>query len=133
MIDADLPPEALQRYLSDLARLGVRHVIELRPDPETGTMRLVPAMPEHGGYYASRVDDGPPVLLPYDSGRAEWAADDVVGDDMHPSARQDRAREWLADNAEALADKGQRARPGDSFPAAFTAARGTVDPGMDLD
>ncbi|WP_265499574.1 hypothetical protein [Paracoccus beibuensis] len=104
-----VPAQTLQRYLSDLARLGVRYGIELQSDLETGCMRLVPLTPEQGGYYAERVDDGPRVLASYGSGMA-WddPTDGVVGDDMHPDARAERARRWREDNAEAIEEHNQR-------------------------
>lgn len=129
----ELPEETIQRYLTELARLGARYGIELRPDVETRSMRIVPISPDYGGYYARRLDDGPRVLLPYQHGHALDDPADVLGDDMHPSAREEQARCWLEDNAEALADERRAARLGDPFPAAFRSARGAVDPHRDLD
>ena len=129
----ELPQETIQRYLTELARLGARYGIGLQPAVETRSMRIVPISPGHGGYYAKRLDDGPRVLLPYQHGRALDDSTDVIGDDMHPLAREERARCWLEDNAEALADERRAARLDDPFAAAFRSSRGAVDPDLDLD
>lgn len=99
----DLDPEALQRFLSGLARLGAQYGVELVPDAATGAMRLTPLSPEQGGYLAERVDDGPRVLSSYGHGM-EWddPTDDIVGDSFHPIAREERARVWREENADAL-------------------------------
>lgn len=130
----ELPQETLQRYLSDLARIGVRYGVELRPDPGTGCMRIAPISANHRGYYAQRFDDGPRVLLAYDSGRArDGLADSVAGDDMHPAARQERIKHWTEENAEALANERRRAvPPDDPFLTAYRATGGTASPELDL-
>ncbi|MBI6630930.1 hypothetical protein [Pontibaca salina] len=98
-----LDRETLQRFLSDLARLGARYGVELVPDADSGVMRLAPLSPEQGGYLAERIDDGPRVLSSYGND-VQWEdpTNDIVGDSFHPIAREQRARIWLEENAEAL-------------------------------
>lgn len=98
-----LDHEVLQRFLSDLARLGARYGVELVPDAATGAMRLAPLSPKQGGYLAERVDDGPRILASYGHG-VEWddPTDNIVGDSFHPTAREERARRWYEESAEAL-------------------------------
>lgn len=99
--------DTLQRHLSDLARLGARYGFELVPDIRQGSMRIKPISPKQGGYLAERVDDGPRVLSSYGSGVArDDPTDGVVGDDMHPTAREKRARQWSDENAAAISAKG---------------------------
>ncbi len=101
--------ETLQRFLSDLARIGARYGIELEPDIRTGSVRIKPITENQGGYYAERVDAGYRILSSYGSGML-WddPTDDVVGDDMHPQARAERARAWREENAEAIAEMNER-------------------------
>ncbi len=101
--------ERLQCYLSELARLGAKHGIKLEPDVRHGSMRIKPITEHHGGYYAQRVDDGPRVLVNYDSGHAqELPAENIVGDDMHPTARDMRAREWRENNAGVIDERNRK-------------------------
>lgn len=101
--------ETLQRFLSDIARIGARYGIELEPDIRTGSVRIKPITENQGGYYAERVDAGCRILSSYGSG-IMWddPTDDVVGDDMHPQARAERARAWREENAEAIAQMNER-------------------------
>ena len=101
-----LDHQTLQRYLSDLARLGARYGVELVPDPDLRGMRIAPLSPEQGGYLALQVDDGAPMLSSYGEGAApDKSTDDVVGDSFHPAAREERARLWREQNAEAIAER----------------------------
>ena len=97
-----------RHYLSELARLGGRYGIELVPDMRWGSVRLTLISPEQGGYYAERVDSSCRVLASYGSGKA-WddPMDDVVGDDMHPDARAERAEAWRKENSEAVEPNGR--------------------------
>lgn len=107
--DEPLALDTLQHYLSDLARIGARYGIEIRPDGDAGSLRLLPLSPDHGGYFAERVGDGQYILLSYKNGpNWDYANECIVGDDMHPSARAERARKWREDNAEAIAEANER-------------------------
>jgi len=99
-----IPRDQLQRFLSELARLGACYGVELEPDIGHGSMRLRPISPRQGGYAAERVDARFRVPTSYGHGVAfDHPTDDVVGDDMHPEAREERARIWREENAEAIA------------------------------
>ncbi|WCQ99101.1 hypothetical protein [Paracoccus aestuarii] len=107
--DEPVALDNLQHYLSALARIGARHGIEIRKEGDAGSLCLLPLSPDHGGYFAERVGDGQYVLLSYETGGGlDYACGRIVGDDMHPSARAERARKWREDNAEAIAEENKR-------------------------
>lgn len=121
-----LDREMLHRFLTDLARLSASRGIVLDTMQGDGMVRLAPLTDWFGGYAAERVDEGPRVMASYGHGMA-WddPTDDVVGDDVHPDARQEQAREWQKEKSEALADN--------RFREKFLQARGAVDPDTDLE
>ena len=84
---------ALQRFLSDLARLSARHKVVLDMMQGDGLVRLTPLADWFGGYVAERVDNGPRVMSIFGHDMV-WddPNDDIVGDDVHPDAREHRAR-----------------------------------------
>ena len=99
----------LRRFLSDLARLSIRHEVILDKMQGDDLVRLIPLTDWFGGYVAKRVDDGHLVMSSYGHGVAwDELTDAIVGADMHPEARAKRAAQWRDENAEAHSELDRR-------------------------
>jgi len=99
-----LSTNRVQEFLSYLGRLSTRFDVAL--DRAAGGDLVITTMSEDFGGYAARQASCGLVIEPYRHGATPEGEDIAAcGDDMHPDAREARARTWREENAEALAEQ----------------------------
>jgi len=99
-----LATNGVEEFLSYLGRLSTRFDVAL--DRTAGGDLVITAKSEDFGGYAARQASCGLVVESYRHGAAPEGEDIAAcGDDMHPDARDARARTWREENAEALAEQ----------------------------
>jgi len=100
-------PDRIKAYLDDLGKLSARHGIWVENDTR-GTLLHV-SDGHAAGYIARPIPgrDGAYEIDCYALGASQYGDGVIVGDDHSPAGKEDRARRWRDEAADAITERSQ--------------------------